>query len=38
VRANGFYQRLGWTGVGVEEDGQVQYVKRRPEAPATRSA
>jgi GNAT superfamily N-acetyltransferase len=28
VRANGFYQHLGWTSIGVQEDGQVQYVKR----------
>ena len=28
VRANGFYQRLGWTNEGVQEDGQNQYTKR----------
>ena len=30
VRANGFYQHLGWVSVGVQDDGQVQYIKRRP--------
>jgi GNAT superfamily N-acetyltransferase len=37
VRANGFYQCLGWTSIGVQEDGQIQYIKRSPdssEAPA----
>ena len=33
VRANGFYQRLGWTSAGVQEDGQVEYLKRGPAAP-----
>jgi GNAT superfamily N-acetyltransferase len=28
VRANGFYQRLGWTNEGIQEDGQNQYRKR----------
>ncbi|MDR5820359.1 GNAT family N-acetyltransferase [Caballeronia sp. LZ043] len=27
VRANGFYQRLGWKNGGVREDGQNQYTK-----------
>ncbi|MDR5813602.1 GNAT family N-acetyltransferase [Caballeronia sp. LZ033] len=27
VRANGFYQRLGWKNEGVQEDGQNQYTK-----------
>ena len=27
IRANGFYQRLGWTNQGVQEDGQNQYTK-----------
>ena len=30
VRANGFYARLGWTSDGVQEDGQMQYVKPSP--------
>lgn len=30
VRANGFYRRLGWLEGGVEEDGQVRFIKRRP--------
>ncbi|HEU4560494.1 MAG TPA: GNAT family N-acetyltransferase [Longimicrobium sp.] len=30
VRANGFYQRLRWTSVGVQEDGQIKYVKKPP--------
>jgi GNAT superfamily N-acetyltransferase len=30
VRANGFYQRLGWTSAGMQEDGQVKYVKMSP--------
>ena len=29
VRANGFYQHLGWRNDGVQEDGQVRYTKRR---------
>lgn len=28
VRANGFYQHLGWRNDGVQEDGQVRYTKR----------
>ena len=27
IRANGFYRRLGWRSFGVQEDGQVHYVK-----------
>ena len=27
IRANGFYQRLGWTNQGVQEDGQNEYTK-----------
>lgn len=30
VRANGFYQHLGWMSAGVQEDGQIRYVKRSP--------
>lgn len=29
LRAHGFYQRLGWSPVGVHPDGQIKYVKRR---------
>ena len=29
VRANGFYQRIGWTSAGVQEDGQIKYVKKK---------
>ncbi|MGL5842206.1 MAG: GNAT family N-acetyltransferase [Aeromonas hydrophila] len=27
VRANGFYRYLGWQAVGIEEDGQMRFVK-----------
>ena len=30
VRANGFYQRLGWQHREIQEDGQARYTKRRP--------
>nr|WP_169148833.1 GNAT family N-acetyltransferase [Azoarcus sp. TTM-91] len=30
VRANGFYRRLGWLEGGMEEDGQVRFIKRQP--------
>ncbi|WPF82872.1 GNAT family N-acetyltransferase [Sanguibacter sp. 4.1] len=28
VRANGFYRHLGWQDDGVQEDGQVRFVKK----------
>ncbi|MDW5443278.1 GNAT family N-acetyltransferase [Polaromonas sp. SM01] len=28
VRANGFYRHLGWVDDGIQEDGQVRFVKR----------
>lgn len=28
VRANGFYLHLGWTDGGLQDDGQVRFVKR----------
>lgn len=28
VRANGFYRHLGWDDDGIQEDGQVRFVKR----------
>jgi GNAT superfamily N-acetyltransferase len=28
VRANGFYQHLGWKNDGIQKDGQVRYIKR----------
>lgn len=28
LRANGFYRHLGWRDAGVQEDGQIKYVKR----------
>jgi GNAT superfamily N-acetyltransferase len=30
VRANGFYQHLGWRTEGIQEDGRVRYTKRPP--------
>ncbi|MGQ5523708.1 GNAT family N-acetyltransferase [Chitinimonas sp. PSY-7] len=30
VRANGFYQHLGWTCDGIQDDGQVRYTKSAP--------
>jgi GNAT superfamily N-acetyltransferase len=32
VRAHGFYQHLGWRDDGIQEDGQVRYTKRSPNA------
>jgi GNAT superfamily N-acetyltransferase len=32
LRANGFYRALGWTAAEWGTDGQVKYVKRKPEA------
>lgn len=28
VRANGFYRHLGWTDDGLQDDGQVRFIKR----------
>lgn len=28
VRANGFYRHLGWQDAGIQEDGQVRFVKK----------
>src|SRR5690606_22702843 len=28
IRANGFYRRLGWSEAGLQDDGQIRYVKR----------
>lgn len=30
LRANGFYQHLGWRDAGLQEDGQIKYVKPKP--------
>lgn len=30
LRANGFYRHLGWQGAGLQEDGQIKYVKHKP--------
>ena len=32
LRANGFYRHLGWQEAGLQEDGQIKYVKRRASA------
>ena len=32
LRANGFYRHLGWSVEGREADGQLKYVKRKPDA------
>lgn len=32
LRANGFYRRLGWQDAGLQEDGQIKYVKRKADA------
>jgi GNAT superfamily N-acetyltransferase len=29
IRANGFYQHLGWRATGLTEGGEIRYVKRR---------
>jgi GNAT superfamily N-acetyltransferase len=29
VRANGFYRHIGWQPDGVQEDGQMKYIRRR---------
>jgi GNAT superfamily N-acetyltransferase len=34
IRANGFYRHLGWQGAGVEPNGEIRYVKRRPDGAA----
>ena len=30
LRANGFYRHLGWRDAGLQADGQIKYVKRKP--------